>query len=121
MAVVIRGYFDDSREQGVCTVAGFVGFVDQWEDFEGWWPQLLATHGVPYLHMREMASPTGVYRKWHPPKEHYQEMANFFADVAKVIGRTGIHGFGGIAREKDVERFNAEHGLSLRPYAMAAF
>jgi hypothetical protein len=121
MAVVIKGWHDDSRQGGVWCVAGFVGFIDQWDEFEQDWPLLLDTHQVPYLHMREMANPNGVYAKWHPPKEHYAEMAAFFADVAKIIGRTGLHAFGGIAREKDVERFNAEHGLNLQPYSLAAY
>jgi hypothetical protein len=121
MTVVIKGWSDDSRESGIWAVAGFVGFVDQWEHFEQAWPLLLETHQVPYLHMREMAKPNEVYSRWHRPKEHYQEMAAFFADVAKIIGQTGIHGFGGITREKDLARFNGEHELTLQPYPMAAY
>jgi hypothetical protein len=121
MAVVIKGYFDDSRSDDVWAIAGFVGFVDQWEEFGQMWPMLLATHEVPYLHMKEMANPNGVYKKWHPQKEHYEEWANFFADVTKVIGRCGIQGFGGIARGPDLERFNSENKISLEPYPPAAY
>jgi hypothetical protein len=32
----------------------------------------------------------------------------------------GIQGFGTITRVVDLERFNAKHGLSLRPHPMAA-
>jgi hypothetical protein len=67
---VIKGWLDDSRQKHVWAVAGFVGFIDQWEDFEASWPQLLATHDVPHLHMREMARPAGVYAKWHPLKSN---------------------------------------------------
>jgi hypothetical protein len=69
MAIVIKGYLDDSRDKLVWAIAGFVGFVDQWEDFEDPWRLLLETHDLPYLHMREIVSPTGVYPKWQPPQE----------------------------------------------------
>jgi hypothetical protein len=121
MAIVIKGYKDDSRDKLAWAVAGFVGFIDQWEDFEEAWRQLLETHGVPYLHMKEIGNPNGVYAKWHPLKEHYEEMAAFFADVAKVIGRCGLQGFGAITRIADLERFNSERGLDLQPYSMAAY
>jgi hypothetical protein len=121
MAVVIKGTLDDSRRDGLWAVAGFVGFVDQWEDFEAAWHRLLDTHGIPYLHMKEMGNPEGVYKKWHPPQEHYEETANFFSDVAKTIGRCGIQGFGAITRIRDLEKFNAEKNLDLQPYPLAAF
>lgn len=121
MAVVIKGTLDDSQRKGLWAIAGFVGFVDQWEDFEVAWQLLLDTHGVPYLHMKEMADPNGVYKKWHPPQEHYEEMAAFFSDVAKTIGQCGFEGFGAITRVCDLEKFNAERKLDLQPYPLAAF
>jgi hypothetical protein len=71
--------------------------------------------------MKEMGKRAGVYAKWHPPHEHYGEMARFFSDVAKTIGRCGIEGFGAITRLQDLQRFNAEKCLSLQPYPLAAY
>jgi hypothetical protein len=123
MAVVIKGYFDDSRStaEGLWVVAGFVGFVDQWEEFEQDWRLLLDTHGIPYLHMKEMGKPGGVYKCWQPASEHYAEMAAFFGDVAKVIGRCNLEGFGGFTRTHDVDKFNAENNLCLEPYPLAVY
>jgi hypothetical protein len=123
MTVVIKGYLDDSRsgDGTVWVVAGFVGFVDQWEDFRQNWRMLLATHDVPYLHMKEIVKPNGVYKNWHPSQKHYEEMATFFGDVTKVIGRCGIEGLGGITRVRDLDRFNADNGLQLEPYPLAVY
>jgi hypothetical protein len=123
MAAVIRGWADDSRSKGniVWALAGFVGFIDQWDDFETDWRLLLDTHDIPYLHMREFNDPHGVYAKWWPAKEHYPELAALFADVAKVIGRTRIEGFGGLVRFRDLTKFNAEKNLALEPYPLAAY
>lgn len=123
MAVVIKGYLDDSRsgDDTIWAVAGFVGFVDQWEEFGQAWPLMLDNHGVPYFHMKEMARPNGVYKKWHPPREHYDEVASFFGDIAKVLGRCGIEGFGGMTRTEDLRKFNAEKRLQLEPYPLAVF
>jgi hypothetical protein len=77
---------------------------------------VIARHGVPYFHMREMADPGGVYKKWHPFKEHYDEVAAFFADMTKVIGDCWLRSFFSVARVKDLEQFNSERGLNLEPY-----
>jgi hypothetical protein len=121
MAILIKGWKDDSRDKLAWAVAGFVGFIDQWDDFEQSWQLLLDTHEVPYLHMREFADAGGPYAKWYPPQEHREELAAFFADVAKVIGRCGIQGFGAITRLSALERFNAERGLNLQAYPLAVY
>jgi len=121
MGVLIKGWKDDSRDRLVWAVAGFAGYLDQWEDFEDAWRVLLDTYEIPYLHMTEFADPCGPYAKWHPTEEHYEEIAAFFADVTRVIGRCGIQGFGAITRVADLDRFNAERGLSLQPYPVAVY
>jgi hypothetical protein len=122
-ATVIKAWADDSRSNLAIAwaVAGFVGFIDQLEDFERDWRLLLTTHDIPYLHMKEFADPRGVYAKWWPPKDHYAELAALFEDVVKVIGRTRIEGFGGLTRFADLDKFNAAYGLNLEPYAVAAY
>jgi hypothetical protein len=120
---VIKGYADDSRPNDrIWAVGGYAGNELQWERFEELWPKMLERHGVPYFHMREMADPNGVYAKWHPFKDHYDEVAAFFADMTKVIGEECfLRAFFSITRVKDLERFNAETGLSLQAYPMAAY
>jgi len=105
----------------VWIVGGYAGHGLQWEEFENMWPLALANHEVPYFHMREMADPNGVYAKWHPFKDHQEEVADFFSGLVKVIGYCHLRGFFSIVRFVDLERFNAETGAKLEPYALAAY
>ena len=55
--VVVKGYADDTRQDGRSwVVTGYAANTLQWEFFEAEWPKMLARHGLPYVHMREMAS-----------------------------------------------------------------
>jgi hypothetical protein len=126
MAVVsefaAKGYFDDSQTTGQAwSLSGYMGNPYAWEDFDGLWRIALDTHGVPYFHMREMQDPDGVYAKWYPAKKHEAELAAFFSDLAKVIRQCHLYPFSCLVRLKDLNRFNAEHGLNLEPYPLAAY
>jgi hypothetical protein len=117
-----KGYFDDSQTTGqVWSLGGYMGNPYAWEDFEDYWRRALAKHGVAYFHMREMQNPKGVYAKWYPAKEHEAELAAFFSDLAEVIRECHLYPFSCLVRLKDLTRFNAEYGLSLEPYALAAY
>ncbi len=119
---IIKGYADDSRPNDrVWAVGGFLGNDLQWEYFEGAWPKVMARHGVPYFHMREMADPNGVYKKWQPAKEHYDEIAAFFSDMIQVIVDCWLRPFFSIIRVNDLEQFNSENGLNLQAYPLAAY
>jgi hypothetical protein len=120
---MIKGWTDDSRrdDRGVWAVGGFVGNDLQWEYFEEHWPKVMAKHGVPYFHMKEMGDPNGVYRKWHPAKEHYDEVAAFFADMILVISYCWLRPVFSLTRMADLNRFNAETGQLLEPYPLAAY
>jgi hypothetical protein len=119
---VAKGWFDDTRTEGeVWSIGGYVGGLHHWQEFDDTWPLALATHDVPYFHMREMADPHGPFAKWHPPQQHESERAAFFLDLAKIIGRSGLSAFNCLVRLRDLARFNVEHGLNLDPYALAAY
>jgi hypothetical protein len=120
--LVIKGYFDDSQTEGkVWALAGYVGDQHHWDKFETGWTRALAKHCVPYFHMREMADPKGVYKKWHPVKEYQTEVADFFKDLIQAIKESNISGFGSLVRIADLGRFNSETGLKLEPYPLAAY
>jgi hypothetical protein len=119
---VAKGYFDDSQTTGrVWAIGGYVGNEFCWEDFDVMWPMALANHEMPYFHMKEMADPNGIYKKWHPPQEHQAELADFFSGLATVIRQTSLNGFCCLVRIADLDRFNAEKNLSLQPYPLAAY
>jgi hypothetical protein len=117
----LTGYFDDSGDGKVLTLVGYVGGERHWEMFEEQWAAVLDRFEVPYFHMREFGDPEGVYKKWLPTKDHYKEIALFKAGLARAIGRSQLKGFGSILRLNDLDRFNAEKGLSLEPYPLAAY
>lgn len=122
LLALISGYFDDSRKEGeILVLAGYVAYANQWDHFERLWSEVLAAHGVPYFHMREMAGPNGVFKKWHPPKEHQDEVLVFFKDLVSTIRRCGLQMFASAVWVKDLERLNTEKGIELEPYPLAAY
>ena len=90
------------------TLAGYVGGEPHWEVFEEQWAAVLDRFEVPYFHMKEFGDPNGVYQKWLPAKDHYEEIKVFMAGLARAIGRSQLKGFGSILRLNDLDRFNAE-------------
>lgn len=119
---MLKGYLDDSRTDGqIWAIAGYIGGDDNWASYEASWPLALGTHGAPYFHRREMGKPTGPFAKWYPAEQHEAELAAFQTDLAKVIGQSGLRAFGALTRIKDLDRFNAEQGLRLEAYPLAAY
>lgn len=122
MVALISGYFDDSQSLGdVWTVAGYVGYSNQWDYFEQLWTEALRRHDVPYFHMKEMMKEDGVFAKWLPPQDHVEERAAFFKDLAAAIRRSDLYMVSSTVWIRDIERFNREKGLSLEPYPLAAY
>ena len=117
---MISACFDDSQtDPRLCLVAGLAGYANQWEFFERLWSAVLARHGVPYAHMREMAIPTGVFGKWHPPEKHEEDVTAWLKDLAGAIRDPYLQAFGSVVYIQDLERFNADKGLDLKPYSLA--
>jgi hypothetical protein len=71
--------------------------------------------------MREMADPRGPFGKWHPARAHQSELAGFMRDLAEVVSYSRLVAFCSLVRMQDLERFNAEYGLRLNPYSLAAY
>jgi len=89
--------------------------------FERLWRGVLTTHGVPYFHMKEMATPNGAFAKWHPPEKHQEAVTAYLKDAVSAIRDPYLHMFGAVVVLQDLKRFNAEKGLDLRPYSLAAY
>lgn len=118
---IIKGWFDDSSNDGVWAVGGYAGADHRWDHFDFHWLIALAKHGVPYFHMKEMASPTGVYAKWHPTRQHADEVKAFLSDLAQIISESRLVSFLSLVRLKDLEAFNKEHNLSIKPYSLCVY
>lgn len=122
LVALVSGYFDDSLASGdVWVVAGYAGTINQWELLERLWNEALVRHGVPYFHMREMADPKGPFAKWHPPQDHKDEVLAFLSDLVAAIRKSRLKMFGSAVWTSDLDRFNAEHGVSIEPYPLAAY
>jgi hypothetical protein len=125
MAVIHKGWFDDSQTDGVvCTVGGYVAENGRWEnDFLPKWQETMDAHGVPYLHMTEFASPRGPYQKWLPTGDPAKEeqKRKFLNGCALVIDASGLKGFGATVRLADVDRFNRDMALQVDPFALGAY
>jgi hypothetical protein len=118
---VVKGWFDDSRRDGICAVGGYAGADHRWEHFENKWPIVLEKHGVPYFHMKETRRPNGVYAKWLPVQDHRDKWDAFLGDLANVISESRLVFFGSIVRNSHLDRFNQENALTLEPYSLAAY
>lgn len=118
---IIKGWFDDTERGNVLAVGGYAGASHRWAHFDQHWPIALATHGVPYFHKREMGSPTGVYRKWHPSEQHADEITAFLRDLTRVVTDSRLIAFLSVVRLCDLDRFNKECGLALQPYPLAVY
>ena len=71
--------------------------------------------------MKELERPDGVYKKWHPLKEHQEDIASFYKDMTSLISECWVSGFWSIVRIDDLRRFNSETKLCLEPYPLAAY
>jgi hypothetical protein len=121
LVALITGNFDDSQTVGdVWTVAGYVGYSNQWDLFERLWTKALAAHGVPYFHMKEMADPSGPFAKWLPATEHSEEVAAFFKDLVGAIRKSALYKVSSTVWVKDLERFNQETSAGLEAFPLAA-
>jgi hypothetical protein len=121
LVALISGNFDDSQSSGdVWTVAGYVGYSNQWDYFDHLWSAALVRHGVPYFHMKEMMQANGVFAKWLPPENHVEEVASFFKDLVAAITKSGLYMVASTVWLMDLERFNRETNAGLEPYPLAA-
>jgi Protein of unknown function (DUF3800) len=80
----VFAYFDESGKfkdsQFVC-IAGFVSDEAHWNAYAQAWGDLLQTHKIPTLHMRELMSFTGPFKGWD--REHAKKALAEFIDVIR--------------------------------------
>ena len=67
------------------------------------------------------ANRSGPFAKWLPPQQHQQKVAEFFGDLASVIGTCRLVAFALLVRLNDLKKFNSKYNLRLQPYPLAAY
>ncbi len=103
--VVLHAYMDDSgshKDSHACVVAGYLGGVNRWKEFERRWRQVLDKYGVSEFHARVFwrRTPEGEgveeYKGWNR-----QRLEEFLGHLLSVIENTAIYPFAsGILRSE---------------------
>ncbi len=103
--VVLHAYMDDSgshKDSHACVVAGYLGGVNRWKEFERRWQQVLDKYGVSEFHARVFwrRTPEGEgveeYKGWNR-----QRLEEFLGHLVSVIENTAIFPFAsGILRSE---------------------
>ena len=119
---VFKAYVDDSGDtndpkHSACSIAGFVGTVQNWMEFENRWEGLLEKFRIPWLHMRDFAH-------HRPPFDRLSkvERSEVLGSLIDTIKHCELVGYGGVIRLPDLRRFNRERSreLEARPLALYA-
>ena len=86
------GYMDDSRPNDrMWVVAGYVGSPFQWQGFGSKWPVVLCKHGVPYFHMGELGSRTGVSENGGRQTSFHNILEKFFrSSSCRALDRSAL-------------------------------
>ncbi len=85
---MFTGYYDASGteldEGSPLVVAGVVGTVERWLEFERGWDAALRDFGVPYLHMKDFTQFRGPYESWHGEEQRRVEFLDRLLRVLKL-------------------------------------
>jgi hypothetical protein len=117
--IVLKGYFDDSGDEEdhqheVCSVAGYVATMDDWNKFEKEWQKVLDDNRVPYLHMREFAHFKKSFEKF---KDNKEDRIIFLQSLINVMKNANLYGIGSVIRLSGLREFNAEKGICINAYS----
>jgi len=119
LMAVLRAYSDNSGddrdpEQKCVSVAGYLGTIETWEQFDSNWAKVMGRFGVKYLHMKEFRNPDGIYSSFSA-----DDKKEFLCALIEVIDSLDLAAFGSAVRLADLRRFNDETGLGLDAYSIA--
>ncbi|MGE0563896.1 MAG: DUF3800 domain-containing protein [Pseudolabrys sp.] len=65
--MILSGYYDESGTHGgspITVLAGFLGPVEQWGNFEREWRKMLRNHGVQYVRAKELFHKQKQFKGW---------------------------------------------------------
>lgn len=118
--VILKAYLDDSGDDidpqhKACSLFGYLGHVEQWEQFESEWRAALDEYGMPYLHMRDFIGSKQPYERF---RHDEPGRVAFLQSLGKVIQRSRLEGVGSVVRLADLRRFCSETGASIDAYAL---
>ena len=92
-AFAVRGYFDESGDDGAqynaLALCGYVCTIDGWKAFEKEWARVLSENGAPYLHMKELNNHTGPLSQF-AGAENYERQGKLLSDLVTIIAKSGL-------------------------------
>jgi hypothetical protein len=121
LMAMLRGWFDDSGDQddpqhNCMSFGGYIGSVESWDDrFRPGWQTVLDRFQMPWLHCKEFGKPSGAHAEL---KKDPARVADFLAQLAKVIEDSGLLAFGSALRVADLNRFNENFGIEIDAYSL---
>jgi hypothetical protein len=100
--VLISVYIDESGTHGapLMIMAGFVGKLGQWADFDRKWRSVLKRFDVDYFHARKVRQSKDRFKGWP-----LQKKAAFISECAKIADRHTLFGFTTMVRKDDYEQY----------------
>lgn len=116
--MVLRSFGDNSDTFAdgpkACSLAGYVGNQDQWEQFEGEWDAALKLHHIPWLHMTDFNANEKPYTHL---RDQDAERKAIMQSLIGVIRNCSLLGFYSVIRLEEFERFCADKCVLIDPYA----
>jgi hypothetical protein len=116
---VLKAYFDDSgnqeqQKEKVCSLAGWVATVDQWQYFEQKWKEALKDYGLDYLHMKDFAPRIKHFKKF---KDDEKSRIALLQSLIKVMMEAQLEGVASVVKMTDIRYFNDRHHNDINSYA----
>jgi Protein of unknown function (DUF3800) len=81
--VFLTAYYDESGTHAgslATVLAGFVGNVNDWVDFEIEWNKIIQKHNIPFLRAKQFFHRQGPYRNWSR-----DQMEHLWADMMYIL------------------------------------
>ncbi len=109
---MLTAYFDDSGDESIAVVAGYLATTEMWTLFNQRWVSLLQRYQVKQSHRADLENFQGEFVDWDPPRR------TEFLKKAHTIIRCCTHtGIGVALIKKDFEEAIPQHDL-LRKYGI---
>jgi Protein of unknown function (DUF3800) len=99
--VIVTVYIDESGTHGspVTILAGWVGRLGQWADFDPKWRRMLKRYSVTHFHSKEIKHTQGEFKGWTIAKKQ-----DFLSEAAKLGVKNLEFGFTILLKEDDYQK-----------------
>jgi hypothetical protein len=86
--VIVNLYADESYNDDIFVMGGYVAKLGQWNRLEGDWKRLLKQARIPYFHSKEMVDRDNAFKDWTD-----QDEIAFCSHAEKLGRKRGLTGF----------------------------